>query len=246
MNKNDLHKIDFSVRSDLSVSELQSWNEHKEESGKYLLASLLEIHLSFQHYRCETFANYFNHSLGSSLHLSSPQSVVLDSERKSRSKHYAQFVQSLPTSPLEEVASLSETSKLLPRSKHTIRFSSKDFHVFISKIARFKRLNLEAASSKLSCFQSRSKKRIQRLELSPVNSSEQFVSDSNEEETLIKIKSEFTSSSPPLYDRKGKVLFDGIDSNSICEGPTECDKSKNISQSIEVVREGLSIQSVCY
>lgn len=38
------------------------WNQSSKQSGSYLLANLVEIHLKFQHYRCETYTNFINNS----------------------------------------------------------------------------------------------------------------------------------------------------------------------------------------
>lgn len=171
MSKDDRHKVDFSVhcQSELNSIDFDSWNDCKDEGGKYLFSNLLEIHLSFKHFRCATLASYLDNSLApsiSSIHLNSPpQSSVqanFDSLSKSDDSN-SRLLQSVLSSLHNESTSAceSETCQLLPHPKHVdsskqaVRFNTNDVHILVSKLKRFKKFNFNSTRAKLSCLQSK-------------------------------------------------------------------------------------------
>lgn len=115
MSKNDDDKDDISVRcrSGLSDLDLDLCNRRKDEAGTYSLANLLEIRLSFQHYRCETFANCLRTSTEPRSHLIS----TLSSTRQ----HYSGGYYPTSSSTHHNLASLSTQSPQPTEEEGTIR-----------------------------------------------------------------------------------------------------------------------------
>lgn len=111
MSKNDDDKDDISVRcrSGLSDLDLDLCNRRKEEAGTYSLANLLEIRLSFQHYRCETFAN----CLRTSTH---PRSRLINTLSSSR-QHCSGGYYPTSSSTHHNLASLSSQSPQPPKEE---------------------------------------------------------------------------------------------------------------------------------
>lgn len=108
MSKNDDDKDDISVRcrSGLSDLDLDLCNRRKDEAGTYSLANLLEIRLSFQHYRCETFANRLRTS-------TEPRSHLINTLSSTR-HHCSGGYYPTSSSTHHNLASLSSPSPQLP------------------------------------------------------------------------------------------------------------------------------------
>lgn len=154
MSKNEPLKDDDDLsvccQSGLSDLDLDSCNQKKEQAGEYLLANLLEIHLSFQHYRCETFANYLDGPFRLSGPSRSSTQCNLGPAARSEPPEAAalQRHSSLPSSPATEQ---SDTYPLLPdcksHSKARAHIRSRDYRLLLSRIARFTKPSLGFASA---------------------------------------------------------------------------------------------------
>ena len=212
------------------------WNKTTSETGKYLHNNLVEIRLSFEHYRCETFANFANNQLccdtiiASSLSEPDPK-LVFKSCNNIIEDESVPDIESLPTTPKTHLTT-NDTDQT-DRKKSRKKFKPSDL---LRKLNCFKSFHSNSSTTtSLNCFG--------RTKLSPkanTTSNGNELSVENSTESQLKHKSI----------SKSQIVHCHQIGNSLAGLPAKClteisDHHHTISKSIEVADWELIVSLVC-